>query len=41
MGREGRVAGDPRSGKEDYEERMQATFKPGLHHLLCALGQIT
>lgn len=29
MVREERVAGDPRSGKENYEEWMQATFNPG------------
>ena len=36
-----RVAGDPRSGKENHEEWMQTNFKPWLHHLMSALGEIT
>ena len=36
-----RVAGDPRLGEENHEEWMQTNFKPWLHHLLSAFGEIT
>lgn len=41
MAIEDRVAGDPRSGKENHKEQMQTNFKPWLHHLMSALGEIT